>query len=299
MSRYPNGTINPNLPNCSSCGQIEFRFTDNGPAKTGNPLQALPFDIGEFTVSDLNVGSGILFACMDCPLAKADYRAHQRGTTFSDPAAPPAPGVCIVPLGVADSFANLAGAGITNTGPTTITGDLGSYPTLAITGTATLTIISAMNHRGDIVTRAAKTDLVTAYDTAAGLKPTFPIVDDLGGKTLKAGVYNSASSIGLTGTLTLDAAGNSNAVFVFQAGSTLTTASASKVVLINGAQSCNVFWQVGSSATLGTYSSLRGSILALTSITVTTGVTIDGRVLARNGAVTLDSDKITKPSCNR
>ena len=97
--------------------------------------------------------------------------------------------------------------------------------------------------------------------------------------------------------LTLDARGNPNAVFVFQAGSTLTTASASRVVLINGAQSCNVYWQVGSSATLGTGSTFRGSIIALTSITVTTGVTIDGRVLARNGAVTLDSDTITTSAC--
>jgi hypothetical protein len=124
-----------------------------------------------------------------------------------------------------------------------------------------------------------------------------PIVGDLGGKTLTPGVYNSASSIGLTGVLTLDGRGDSNSVFVFQAGSTLTTASASQVKLINGAKSSNVFWQVGSSATLGTGSTLRGSILALTSITVTTGVKIDGRALARNGAVTLDTNEITKPGC--
>jgi hypothetical protein len=123
-----------------------------------------------------------------------------------------------------------------------------------------------------------------------------PIVGDLGGKTLTPGVYNSASSIGLTGVLTLDGRGDSNSVFVFQAGSTLTTASASQVKLINGAKSSNVFWQVGSSATLGTGSTLRGTILALTSITVTTGVTVDGRVLARNGAVTLDTNTITAPT---
>ena len=120
---------------------------------------------------------------------------------------------------------------------------------------------------------------------------------DLAGQTLTAGVYNSASSIGLTGVLTLDGGGNPNAVWVFQAGSTLTTGSASSVVLVNGAQSCHVYWQIGSSATLGTGSTFRGSILALTSITVTTGVTVDGRVLARNGAVTLDTDTITKPAC--
>jgi hypothetical protein len=204
-----------------------------------------------------------------------------------------APGV---PLGTADSFAVLAGAGITNTGPTTVTGDLGTFPTTTITGSASLTVNGA-NHGGDAVTQQAKTDLVTAYSTAAGLKPATAIAADLAGQTLKAGVYNSASSIGLSGALTLDAAGDPSAVFVFQAGSTLTTASASRVNLINGAQACNVFWQVGSSATLGTGSTFRGTILALTSITVTTGVTIDGRVLARNGAVTLDTDTITRPTC--
>jgi hypothetical protein len=201
-----------------------------------------------------------------------------------------------VPLGTANSFAVLAGAAITNTGPTTVTGDLGTYPTTTMTGTGSLTV-NGTNHAGDAVTQGAKTDLVTAYNTAAGEGPTSPIAADLGGRTLTPGVYKSASSIGLTGTLTLNAKGNPNAVFVFRAGSTLTTASASKVKMINGAQSCHVFWQVGSSATLGTGSSFRGTILALSSITVTTGVTVNGRVLARNGAVTLDTDTITKPSC--
>jgi hypothetical protein len=120
---------------------------------------------------------------------------------------------------------------------------------------------------------------------------------DLGGQRLTPGVYRSASSLGLTGALTLDGQGNANAVFVFQAGSTLTTASASSVNLVNGAQTCNVFWQVGSSATLGTASSFRGSILALTSITATTGATVDGRLLARNAAVTLDTNTITRSRC--
>jgi hypothetical protein len=201
-----------------------------------------------------------------------------------------------VPLGTASSFAVLAGAGITNTGPTTVKGDLGTFPTTTMTGTASLTI-SGTNHAGDAVTQGAKTDLVTAYNAAAGEGPTSPIAADLGGQTLKPGVYNSASAIGLTGTLTLDARGNPNAAFVFQAGSTLTTASASQVKLVNGAQACNVYWQVGSSATLGTGSSFRGTILALTSITLTTGATVDGRVLARNGAVTLDTNRITRPTC--
>ena len=201
-----------------------------------------------------------------------------------------------VGLGTADSYAVLAGAGITNTGPTTVTGDLGTFPTTTMSGTASLTV-TGVNHAGDAVTQGAKTDLITAYNTAAAEGPTSPIAADLGGQTLAPGVYKSASSVGLTGTLTLNAGGNPNAVFVFQAGSSLTTASGSQVSMINGAQSCNVFWQVGSSATLGTGSTFRGTIIALTSITVTTGVTVDGRVLARNGAVTLDTDTITRSAC--
>ena len=199
-------------------------------------------------------------------------------------------------LGTADSFVVLAGAGVTITGPTTLNGDLGTFPTATVTGTSTLTQ-TGTNHAGDAVTQGAKNDLVTAYNVAAAQGPPSAVSADLGGQTLVAGVYNSASSMGLTGALTLDAKGNPDAVFVFQAGSTLTTASGSSVVLLNGAQACNIFWQVGSSATLGTGSAFRGSVLALTDITVTTGATVEGRVLARNGAVTLDTNTITRPTC--
>jgi Ice-binding-like len=204
--------------------------------------------------------------------------------------------ISAVPLGSAQSFSVLAGAGITNTGPTRVSGDIGTFPTTSINGTGSLTV-GGTNHGGDAVTQKAKTDLVTAYTTAAGEGPTNPIAADLTGRTLVPGVYNSASSIGLSGALTLNGQGNPNAIFVFQAGSTLTTGSGSRIVLINGAQACNVYWKVGSSATLGTGSSFLGTIIALTSITVTTGVTIDGRTLARNGAVTLDTDTITTPTC--
>ena len=205
-----------------------------------------------------------------------------------------AAGPTSVGLGTAGSFAVLAGAGITNTGPTTINGDVGSYPTTTQTGFGSVTI-TGTNHFGDAVTQQAKTDLVTAYNDAVGRGPTIPIVADLGGQTLAPGVYNSASSIGVTGAVTLS--GTSTDVWIFQAGSTLTTATGSSVVLTGGAQSCNVYWQVGSSATIGTGSAFKGTILALTSITVTTGASIDGRVLARNGAVTLDTDTIVRSSC--
>jgi Ice-binding-like len=200
-----------------------------------------------------------------------------------------------VPLGTADSFVVLAGAGITNTGPTTLRGDLGTFPTTSITGAGSMTV-TGTNHAGDAVTQGAKSSLVTAYNNAAGQGPTSPISGQIGGRTLTAGVYNSASSILLTGSLILNAAGNPNAVFVIRAGSTLTTASGSTVLLRNGARSCNVFWQIGSSATLGTGSSFVGTIMATQSITVTTGAKVVGRALARNGAVTLDTNVITRPT---
>jgi hypothetical protein len=203
-----------------------------------------------------------------------------------------------VGLGTAGSFAVLAGAGITNTGPTTITGDIGTFPTTTEDYTAgPITQPSGVDHAGDAVTQGAKTDLITAYNAAAGELPPHAVAGDLAGQTLTAGVYNSASSLGLSGALTLNAAGDPDAVFVFQAGSSLTTGPGSSVVLLNGAQACNVYWQVGSSATLDTTTQFRGNILALTDIHLLTGATVEGRVLARNGEVTLQANTITRPSC--
>jgi hypothetical protein len=201
-----------------------------------------------------------------------------------------------VPLGTADPVAVLAGSTVTNTGPTVVTGDLGLSPGTSVTGFPPGTV-NGTQHITDPVAAQAQTDLTTAYNNAAAQAPTATVSADLGGQTLTPGVYTSASSLGLTGALTLDAQGNPNAVFIFQAGSTLTTASASSVNLVNGAQACNVFWQVGSSATLGTASTFRGTILALTSITATTSATVDGRLLARNAAVTLDTNTITRSQC--
>ena len=217
-------------------------------------------------------------------------------TVLGVSAGPAAAALPPVPLGTAAAFAVLAGTGITNTGPTVITGDIGTFPTTSETGTSSL-VITGTNHAGDAVTQRAKTDLNNAYLVAAGQGPPAAIPADLAGKRLLSGVYASASSIGLSGQLTLDAAGDPNAVFVFQAGSTLTTATASSVVLVNGAQPCNVFWKIGSSATLGTGTAFQGNVLALTSITLTTGATVKGRVLARNGAVTLDTNTISRATC--
>ncbi|MBF0686711.1 MAG: DUF3494 domain-containing protein [Cellulomonas sp.] len=201
-----------------------------------------------------------------------------------------------VPLATADGFAILAGAGITNTGSTTVAGDIGTSPTPSITGAGSITQTGA-THAADGVADQAKTDLVTAYDQAAGQGPVLAVPVELGGLTLTSGVYSSGGALGLTGTLTLDGGGDPNAVFVFQTPSTLITATDSTVALVNGAQACNVYWQVGSSATLGVRTQFTGTVMALTSITLTTGATVDGRVLARDGAVTLDSNTIIRPSC--
>ena len=190
------------------------------------------------------------------------------------------------------NFAVLAGSGITVAGAvnsTTITGDIGTFPTPAIIGLGNL-VLNGVNHAGDAVTQNAQNDLLAAYSDAAGraATTTYTPIYDLGGLTLTSGVYNDPSSFAITGTLTLDGGGNPNAVFIFQAGSTLITAAGSQVNLINGAKAQNVFWQVGSSATLGASSGFEGTILASQSITLNTYATADGGMLAMNAAVNLD-----------
>jgi hypothetical protein len=198
-----------------------------------------------------------------------------------------------VPMGTAAGYGVIAGSAITNTGPTLITGDLGIWPSnvSSVTGFPP-GIVTGATHFADAVAMSAQSDVTTAYDDLAGRFCGTTISADLGGLTLVPGVYCSASSMGLTGTLTLDAQGDPDAVFIFQVGSALTTASNSAVTVINAGQDCNVFWQIGTSATLGTGTTFSGSILALSSITLTTGASVDGRILARNAAVTLDDNAV-------
>ncbi|MET9945643.1 ice-binding family protein [Streptomyces sp. NPDC006341] len=202
-----------------------------------------------------------------------------------------------VPLGTATSFAVLAGAAVTNTGPSVITGDVGVHPGTSISGFPPGLVLGTL-HSADSVAQQAKTDLVAAYNNAAGQATDGALPPDAGGLTLVPGVYTASSTLGLTGTLTLDAQGDPNAVWVFQVGSGLTTASASRVLLVNGAAPCNVFWQVGSSATLGTNSTFVGTIMAGAAVTATTGASIDGRALAITEAVTLDTNRITRATCD-
>src|ERR1700732_2962506 len=181
-----------------------------------------------------------------------------------------------------DTFGVLAGSTVTNSGPTVVLGNLGVSPGTAITGFVGIApggpgVATGNIHSADAFAAQAQNELTAAYNAAAGAASTATKAGDLGGQTLFAGVYTSSSSLGITGTLTLDAQNNPNAQFIFQIASALTTATSSTVLLINGAKASNVFWQIGSSATLGTSSVFAGNILALSSISLGTGAILQGR----------------------
>ncbi len=198
-------------------------------------------------------------------------------------------------LGTASSYAVLAGSTITNTGPSVLNGDLGLSPGSAVTGFPP-GLVNGASHTADGAAIQAQSDLTVAFVDAAGRTPETVVATELGGNTFLPGIYVGAT-LGLTGSMTLDAGGDPDAVFLFKSNSTLITASDSSVLLIGGADSCNVFWLVNSSATLGSGTDFVGTILALTSITAGSGADVDGRLLARNGAVTLDDNVITRPLC--
>jgi len=202
------------------------------------------------------------------------------------------------PLGAAASFAVLASSTVTNTGASVITGDLGVRPGTSVVGFPPGIVVGTI-HPGNAVALAAQTSVGAAWDSLSSQACTQDLTgQNLGGLTLTPGVYCFSSSAPLVGTLTLNAQGNPAAVFIFKIGSTLITASGSSVLVTNGGSVCNAYWQVGSSATLGTTSNFAGNLLAAASITLTTGASVLGRALARTAAVTLDSNNVSNAACS-
>ncbi|HYP56495.1 MAG TPA: ice-binding family protein [Solirubrobacterales bacterium] len=215
---------------------------------------------------------------------------------FAAPASLAAP----VNLATVTPFVVLGGQAVTNTGPSVLNGDLGVSPGTALSGFGFPAVVNGATHENDAVAAQAQSDLTNAYNVAAG-QPVAPADDlsgtDLGNRKLFPGAYRYTSDALLTGALTLDAQGDPNAQFVFLIGSELTTASASSVVLVNGASPCNVYWQVGSSADIGTTTVFQGNLMALTSISLKDSASVVGRMLARNGQVSLINNVLTAPHC--
>jgi hypothetical protein len=204
-------------------------------------------------------------------------------------------GPAVVALGTTSTFAILAGSTVTNTGATAVTGDLGVSPGAAVTGFPPGTV-SGATHAGDAAAATAQSDLTVAYNDAAGRTTgVISLSGDLTGLTLAPGLYKSTSSLGITGNLTLNGLGDANAKFIIQIASTLTTGTGSQVILTGGAQAKNIIWQVGTSATLGSNSIFKGTIMADQSITLNTGARLDGRALARVAAVTMDTNVVVIP----
>jgi hypothetical protein len=209
-----------------------------------------------------------------------------------------------IPLGTACSFGILGATPVVSSvGPTHVTGDIGISPALSITGFPPGTLTGARFTGVGSLAGTAQMDLTTAYNLAAGTPGGIAITADIGGQTLAPGVYKATTTLGITGILTLDGSTNPNGTWIFQVGSALTTAAggvgtpASQVKLIGGATAHNVFWETGSAATLGTNSIFAGTIMAQSSITLGTGATLNGRALARTGAVSLDSNPVNVPPC--
>ncbi|MGO9903597.1 MAG: ice-binding family protein [Solirubrobacteraceae bacterium] len=230
--------------------------------------------------------------------------AHRVGILFASGLAcalvPAVASASAVNLGTASPFVVLGGSTVTNTGPSVLNGDLGVAPGTSLVGFGLPAVVNGATQDDDAAADQAQSDVTTAYKVAAGQ----PVSggnkltgQDLGGMRLTAGAYSFSSSAQLTGQLTLDAAGDPNAQFVFEIGSSLTTASESSIQLINGASPCNVYWQVGSSATLGSTTAFKGNLMANISITVNDASTVQGRLFARTGAVTLDDNVIDDSMC--
>jgi len=286
--------MNPAAINTST-----FTLTSSGGSVTGNVTYDPTTDTATFTPASPGLALNTTYTAT-ITTGAADTFGNKLAANFTwsfmtATAACNSP----VPLLTAGNFKILAGSTVTSTGPTTITGgDLGLSPGTSVTGfpPGTLTAPAVM-HVTDPTAAQAQVDLTAAYNFAAGIVLPAPAVlpGDLTGLTLTAGTYKTSSSTGIVGPGSVTLTGNASSVFVFQIGSTLTTGTGTSVVLSGGVLASNVFWQVGTSATLGVNSSFAGTIMALQSITLDTGASLQGRALARNGAVTMDSNVITDP----
>jgi len=303
-----------------------FTLTLNGASVSGTVTYVVATQIATFTPSATLAPNTTFNATITTGAADTFGNTLAANFLWSFTTSPPCPSAAAVNLGAACTFGILAASTVTNTGGTHVTGpapsgDLGLSPgssatgfqdppanTYAPAGTGTHTagpgLVSGIIHLTDAPPSPnnaadAQAALTVAYNDLAGRTTPAPtiVAGDLGGLTLAPGLYKSTSTLGITGTLTLDGQGNANAVWIFQIASSLTTLGSSSIVLAGGASAHNIFWQVGSSATLGTNSTFNGSILALTSVTLTTGATLNGRALARNGAVALDTNMVTVPAC--
>ena len=307
--------MNPATINAST-----FTLTLNGASVPGQVTYVVATKIAAFTASPALAASTLYTATITTGAKDTFGNPLAANKIWTFTTSPPCPSPAAVALGAACTFGGLAGTTLTNTGATTIRGDMGLSPGSSVTGfqdppantyvgtgthTAGPGLVTGLIHLTDpppassTDAASAQAALTVAYNDLAGRTAPAPatVAGDLGGQTLAPGIYKSTSTLGITGDLTLDGGGNANAVWIFQISSALTTSSSSLVVLAGLAQAHNIFWQVGSNATLGTNSTFNGSILALTSITVTNGATLNGRALARNGAVTFDTNMVTVPPC--
>jgi ice-binding like protein/Big-like domain-containing protein len=276
-------------------------FTLTGPAAapvTGQVVYDAPDYVATFTPASILALNTTYTATITTGAQDLMGNALAVDATWSFTTATAACQTSQVPLGSAATFEVLAGTTVTNTGPTVITGgNLGLSPGSAVTGfpPGTLTLPAVMQVT-DPAAAQGQLDLTTAYIYTAGLPGGASLAGDMSGLTFAPGLYKTSSAVILSaGNVTLDAQGNVNAVFIFQVGSTLTTSGSTQVILAGGAQAKNVFWQVSSEATLGTNSTFQGTIMALKSITLDTGASLNGRALARNAEVALDANPITAP----
>jgi hypothetical protein len=305
--------------NLATISASTFTVTSTGAGVSGQVTYISATNVAVFTAATLpastNFTATITTGAKDTfghPLAAAKIWTFTTSAPCPPPALPTSAAAC--------TYGILAATTSTNTGASTVRGDLGLTPGSSVVGfqdppantyvgggthTGGLGLVTGTIHLTDppptspTSAAAAQAALTVAYLDLAGRTAPAPatVAGDLGGLTLAPGLYKSTSTLGITGALTLDGGGNANAIWIFQIASSFTTAGSSSIVLAGGAQSHNIFWQVGSSATLGTNSTFNGSILALTDITLKTGATLNGRALARNGAVALDTNIVTVPSC--